>query len=835
MSDIDNDTIEEIKSTKEFATENETAPENPESDDTIVEMREILDDLKLLDLFHSQHTRAPHLIQGRIAYFLYAWRAIRYIFVAFYMDWTVVIRHPLNFILIAISLVVSTVLLGILGIFITIYSLLRWSLFLSDSRSKELNGYGLLKEEYEKYRLACSKYGKYKPCDKHDRECKGLRSSCQEYNDYIDNLKSGMKLLGNGDSNEKQVRKNYQVYNKIEMLLFLASIVYQREKAIIHLIHENINDLKKVHRTGSEELKEKVYEIVKEQLGKVKNIVDEYEKVEKLVESGNVAEKEEDSENVLKRSKEIKKKLKENHFRLIFLTFFLNLSTFSVIMVKITQFFIRKFFPHIKAEDGMQKENMKSIKDSIKGLVRYNERQINNQLKKIHKGLEFTSISELNTADGGSFCGMFYNDDENFIVVSFKGTSPTNFGEWISNLTFQCVDARGFLYGQVHRGFYNYLFPLDEKRSAKGFQSYPSSRITRAIGRKAKDIRIDKTYKNVLDFCKNKLAVTIDENIKVNEDDEKSDEKSFWENLSNVIKNESFWDNSSSERIKEFSRDYVEILSGKQDDDHMVKEILGLFFDLTRPQDPHKVGLINNFYLKEISDYVCRKFINNLKKVQKVNLWITGHSLGGGLATLFYARLLKVNLGELKNVCKLRDTVTFASPAVGDIHFAAELSSLKNDPANEDRPLWRIVLKRDIVPKLPHRACDKGLRKYGYHYNVLMNYVQVGDKVIFKSDGSFAKLTCGKFVKEIQEPYADRELFLSKDNLEDEIERCVEKYYDANRALRNTNRFRKLLNPCRIVDSISQHFVGSYIDTISNYRKKERKSEEVESGVEIKS
>jgi hypothetical protein len=32
---------------------------------------------------------------------------------------------------------------------------------------------------------------------------------------------------------------------------------------------------------------------------------------------------------------------------------------------------------------------------------------------------------------------------------------------------------------------------------------------------------------------------------------------------------------------------------------------------------------------------------------------------------------------------------------------------------------------------MPYRACNKRMRKYGYHYNVLMNYAQVGDKITF--------------------------------------------------------------------------------------------------------
>jgi putative lipase involved disintegration of autophagic bodies len=245
-----------------------------------------------------------------------------------------------------------------------------------------------------------------------------------------------------------------------------------------------------------------------------------------------------------------------------------------------------------------------NIERKIRDMIVEDDEKIKEQIKEFD--LNFTSVSELNTDDGGSSCGMFWSDKENCIIIAFKGTSTTNFAEWLSNLTFQCVDARNYLFGQVHKGFYDYLFPIDEESAGK---NYPCQKIIEAINCKAT------TLKN--------------------------------------------------------------------------------------------------------------------KNDKKVNLWITGHSLGGALATLFYARLLNINYSH--ESWELQGAVTFASPAVGDINFSTQLASLINDPRNLTKPLWRIVLNNDIVPKLPYRACNKRMKKYGYHYNVLMNYAQVGDKVTFYS------------------------------------------------------------------------------------------------------
>jgi len=57
-----------------------------------------------------------------------------------------------------------------------------------------------------------------------------------------------------------------------------------------------------------------------------------------------------------------------------------------------------------------------------------------------------------------------------FIVAVFKGTTPTStiilfkvtdldYSEYIVDATFQKTDARAYLYGQAHQGFFESLFP----------------------------------------------------------------------------------------------------------------------------------------------------------------------------------------------------------------------------------------------------------------------------------------------------------------------------------------------------------------------------------------
>jgi hypothetical protein len=62
----------------------------------------------------------------------------------------------------------------------------------------------------------------------------------------------------------------------------------------------------------------------------------------------------------------------------------------------------------------------------------------------------------------------------------------------------------------------------------------------------------------------------------------------------------------------------------------------------------------------------------------KIPLYITGHSLGGALASLFYCRLRKGK--DLDDVCDVRDTYVYGCPGVGDTDFAMGYASYSPFP-----------------------------------------------------------------------------------------------------------------------------------------------------------
>jgi hypothetical protein len=435
----------------------------------------------------------------------------------------------------------------------------------------------------------------------------------------------GIKKEINGGDLEK--------LNKLKALLFFSTVVYKREAKATWKVQDSIDKLKNDLNYDVKDEKE-IYREVYEQLSKYEEDIEYSE------------------ENIYENIKRISRSVIDNMM-----------------------------------DKGKEKHThtFEDIERKIRVMIDKDENEVRKQIKDFD--LNFSSVSELNTGNGCSFCGMFWSETENFIVVSFKGTTPTSFAEWLGNLTFQCVDARSYLFGQVHRGFYNYLFPIDEERAGK---NYPCQKIIDAINHKAT------TLKN--------------------------------------------------------------------------------------------------------------------KNGHKVKLYITGHSLGGALATLFYSRLLNINYSH--DAWDLQGAFTFASPAVGDLHFSAQLVSLTNDPRNISKPLWRIVLDDDIIPKLPYRACNKDMRKYGYHYNILMNFAQVGDKITFyggENDPSS--------IKEFFSGTSD----INNDDDDDDgrlnyLKSYCKRYYKRREKRRNI--LKKILFPFYIYRISSSHGTGGYFKSFVEFEKK---------------
>lgn len=105
-------------------------------------------------------------------------------------------------------------------------------------------------------------------------------------------------------------------------------------------------------------------------------------------------------------------------------------------------------------------------------------------------GMRFEGVSELKSL-GGPYAGLFYNEES--IVLVFKGTSVLAFNEYLIDGTIQRVDAKEYLYGEVHKGFYESLFPdplpLDTTKHAEVNRTNPFQTIMETIFATAKNLR----------------------------------------------------------------------------------------------------------------------------------------------------------------------------------------------------------------------------------------------------------------------------------------------------------------------------------------------------------
>ncbi|CAG8696647.1 2611_t:CDS:2 [Cetraspora pellucida] len=265
----------------------------------------------------------------------------------------------------------------------------------------------------------------------------------------------------------------------------------------------------------------------------------------------------------------------------------------------------------LKLKENPEKVNSDDIKRIINKL-RESETPIREQAKEFD--LEFTSITECNVI-GGPYAGIFWSEKQNFIIVSFKGTGSLDLAEWLTDFSLQRIDARPFLFGEVHYGYYTNLFTDNTYASIKSIKQCPALRLAEAIRNKA-----DEIYK---------------------------------------------------------------------------------------------------------------------RTAQPVKVWFSGYSLGGALTKLFYARVLHspTSLGDHVDI---RDGISFATPLVGDIDFAAEFQTLMNKEINLNKNFWRFVNDSDIAPRYPFGFHSLNLGHFLSKIN-LFNYINIGDEVRIYQDGSKPK------------------------------------------------------------------------------------------------
>lgn len=133
--------------------------------------------------------------------------------------------------------------------------------------------------------------------------------------------------------------------------------------------------------------------------------------------------------------------------------------------------------------------------------------------------------------------------------------------------------------------------------------------------------------------------------------------------------------------------------------------------DLKLRMVPGCGGRVHRGFLEAL-DQIWDEVMMELAKCHRSQqaLWITGHSLGGALATLAASRLQQ----------SVNSVYTFGSPRVGDHQFCDRFESFLGDRT------FRVVNDEDLVTRVPPRAL-------GYrHVGAVLYFDQAG---ILRQDG----------------------------------------------------------------------------------------------------
>lgn len=115
------------------------------------------------------------------------------------------------------------------------------------------------------------------------------------------------------------------------------------------------------------------------------------------------------------------------------------------------------------------------------------------------------------------------------------------------------------------------------------------------------------------------------------------------------------------------------------------------------------LGFYKSLYQNNLFNNLLEDYKELIKKYNDYDVYITGHSLGGGLSTLFGYLL---SYETTKNIT----VVSFASPRIGNREWSEDFNNKSN------LRLYRVVNKRDIVTSVPY--------VYFYHTG---NYIYIDD------------------------------------------------------------------------------------------------------------
>lgn len=126
---------------------------------------------------------------------------------------------------------------------------------------------------------------------------------------------------------------------------------------------------------------------------------------------------------------------------------------------------------------------------------------------------------------------------------------------------------------------------------------------------------------------------------------------------------------------------------------------------------PDRIRAYQDWLTRDLDDlYPTRAIVQAIKckalaikadnpKLERIPLWLTGHSLGAAIAGLLFAHL-STGSNDLEDVIEVCGGYTFGTPMSTDHNFVCALQS-GDDKQCLGRQLWRVINDDDFVARLP--------------------------------------------------------------------------------------------------------------------------------------
>jgi len=178
------------------------------------------------------------------------------------------------------------------------------------------------------------------------------------------------------------------------------------------------------------------------------------------------------------------------------------------------------------------------------------------------------------------------------------------------------------------------------------------------------------------------------------------------------------------ESLKIVEEDVIMSTEEKRDRREMLhQEKSNAIFQMDKLQDAYGIEIESK------CDLIMSQAISLLEKNPGFELYITGHSMGGALATLFGA---VAAMSNSPHVPKPVTCISFSSPKVGNVHFKTVYEKLEQDDLIRK---VRVLNGLDPIPKTPSPGIFRILIYALCPWSVLDGYNHVGIELKLKETG----------------------------------------------------------------------------------------------------